>query len=117
MPQAGKLRHRLKVRKPPPKTERDSRGRRSSDYVDETVNGEPVIVSGDILPLSGTELEDARQLWATATATIVIRYPRSWTLTTKHRFEYQGRVFDVGYVPDPTELKEELHCLVSEAKA
>ncbi len=110
MPQAGKLRYRIDVQQPPDKTHRDTRGRRSADY--ETIR----TVSARIEPLSGDEAEIARQLMADATAMITIRYPRTWKLTTKMRFSFRDRIFEIGYIKNPIEIREELQCLVKEAK-
>ena len=108
---AGKLRHRIIVQRPPGKDERDSRGRKTGDF--KTL----AKVSAKIEQLNGDEADTARQLVATATAKITIRFPRKWKLNTKMRFDFRGRSFDIGFIHNIGELDEYLECLCSETKA
>ena len=98
---SGALRHRVTIKRPPRKGDpdsRDSRGRRSGKWV------EIGRANCEIITLSGTEAELAKQLVATATHQVRLRVRRSFTLTSKHRFEFRGRVFHIGHVDDEDQL-------------
>lgn len=102
----------MTIKKPPAKaTGRDSRGRQKGDFV------EVGKANAKIKPLSGTESETARQLVATATHEITLRVQRKIQLTTKHQFEFRGRVFDIGHIQDTDELQAEWVCTVTELRA
>ena len=104
---AGKKRFRLDIQKPP--TERDAFGRPTGDWT--TVAGS---IPAAIRTLSGNEVEVARQLVAKATHMVNIGFLHKLTVTTKHRFKFGDRIFNIGHVDDVDELKLELDCLVSE---
>ena len=50
----------------------------------------------EVEDLSGRELEQAQKAVATATTRIIIRKPRSQTLTTKDRVEYMDQFYNIG---------------------
>ena len=107
---AGKLRHRVTIQKPP--TTRNSFGRveAGASWVD------VADWSCDINVLRGNERDTARQQVATATHKILMRKPRAFELTTKHRLKFGTRIFEIGYVPDLEELGFAVELLCSEAK-
>ena len=51
-----------------------------------------------VKPLSGSELEIARQLYAQAAYEVVCRYRAG--ITTRHRWNFNGRILNIGYVDD-----------------
>ena len=106
--QAGKLRQRVTVQYP--SQDRDSRGQRTGGWRELTTS------SAHIKQLNGSELERARQLVATATHRFTLRVRRSFELTTKHRFEFEGRFFNIGNIDNVEEMGRKWVCLVTEDK-
>ena len=106
---AGKLRHRLTVQAP--STSRDSRGRRGDTWTDVATAG------AEIVALSGGEGETSRQLLATATHRVTMRYPRAYELTTKHRLKFGSRYFNIGLIQNLGELNRMVELLCSEERA
>lgn len=103
-------RHPLEIQKPP--EGRDSRGRRD-DAPWEKVFGP---VNGKITKLSGTELVRARQIVGSATHLIELRVIRIIDLTTKHRFKFRGRYFDIGDIEDVEERRMTWICTCTEVR-
>jgi len=83
------------------------------------VVGEPVTVAEDvpcsIEPLSGRELENARQVVADATQRVTMWADSSWALTTKHWLEFGSRKLSIGYIRTPDEIGLEYELLCAEA--
>ena len=105
---AGKLRHRVAIEAP--STERSSYGRSVDDWC--KVAG----AWADLIPLTGTEAEDARQYHATATTKILLRHRRGIELTTKHRITFRGRAYHIGFILNHDELNHTWEVLASELK-
>lgn len=73
----------------------------------------------DLRGLSGKEAVQAMQLDARVTHQIIMRYDAEIEAlnTEEHRFEKDGRVFNIlGPAVDPTGRKRELHLQVEETK-
>lgn len=66
----------------------------------------------ELVPLSGRQLEIARQLVATATHRANLRYHAS--VTAGMRLVYQGRHFAIGWVGEGDFRKHDMHFLVTE---
>ncbi len=106
---AGSLRHRVTVQQPP--ATKDGYGRRSGPWSDVAT------VSASIEEKAGTESDVANQLIATGQVVITIRFPRSWTLTTKMRFKFGDRFFEVGSIQNFENVNCFLVCNCSEVKS
>ena len=105
---AGKMRFQVTIERP--SEARDSYGRSVDEW-------EFVCKSwAAIVPLSGTEAEDARQYVATATTMIKLRYRRKFKLTTKHRIVFRGRGYQIGYIKNIDELNTTVEVLCSEVR-
>ena len=101
--QAGKLRHYVTVEEYN-QTGTGTRGQQTGDW--ETLYAN---VPAEIVNMTGRELEQARQVWATATDKITIRYHAS--ITTKHRVSFDGQVFNIQSVNnDPQKRVTTLIC-------
>ena len=105
---AGKLRHRVFIEAP--SEDRNSFGQSENEW--------RVVGQGwaDIVPLSGTEAEDARQMHATATTKITLRHRRRLCLTTDHRIRYRGKHYEIGFILNFDELNHTLEFLTSGLK-
>lgn len=87
---AGELRHRITIEQRTSAV--GSRGQ--STEVWEELDKRWARVSD----LSGRELEQARQVVATATHRVEMRGPRTYTLTTKHRIKFGSLTFNIGSI-------------------
>ncbi len=67
-----------------------------------------------INPLSGRELEYARQMVAEATHEVRMRYTNE--VTEKMRLEYDGRFFHIQHIADKDERRVELRLICVEQK-
>lgn len=68
-------------------------------------NGE---TAAQVKELSGSEREQARQMSARATHRVFVRYRREFDITTKMRFLFRGRQFDIGWVGNV----DQVNCIV-----
>jgi len=66
--------------------------------------------------LSGRELENARKVYAEATANVRIRKPYQYELTTKHQLVFRGDTFGIGAIVPVAPRFEELNLLVAGVK-
>jgi SPP1 family predicted phage head-tail adaptor len=48
--------------------------------------------------LAGNELEQARKVWASTTARIMIRKPQKYSITTEYRISFGGAVWGIGAI-------------------
>lgn len=104
---AGQLRHRLAVQKA---TESQS----SSGEI--TVEWSILNWTwGQIVPLSGRELDAARQIKSEATHEIRLRYDSG--LTSEHRLLFGSRVFEINAVLNVDERNRESRILAREVAA
>lgn len=62
--------------------------------------------------LSGRKAELAKQLVSSATHTVCLRYKPLSVKT--HRFNFDGRIFRIGYISDIEERHRYLECTVTE---
>lgn len=85
-------RHKLLLMSPP--TTKDSRGQKTSSW---TEDGE---FFGTIRVLSGNELTAANKKYARATIEIETYADSNKPMTTKKRFHYGSRVFEIGFIDD-----------------
>jgi SPP1 family predicted phage head-tail adaptor len=67
---------------------------------------------GWIEPLQGKEAQTVKQVEASTTHRITIRYYSG--LSTQHRFMYAGRIFDILAIIDQDEKHEQMQCLCVE---
>ena len=104
--EAGKLRHRLIIQRPPVVPVRDSTGA-------EVETWEPVsAVWGRVEPLSGRELYAARQFNAEVSHRVTMRFAEGIIPTM--RVLFGSRAFDVHAVLNPDERNRELQLACSE---
>jgi SPP1 family predicted phage head-tail adaptor len=91
---AGDLRHRVAVQARASGT--GTRGEPTGSW--STVGGR----WAEIINLSGSELEKARQLQADASVRVRFRFYSG--LTTRHRLLFGSRVFQIGHIDDVDQL-------------
>jgi SPP1 family predicted phage head-tail adaptor len=92
---AGKLRHRVTIKDPPPGT--GSRGQATGSWTANPAR------SAEVIPLKGRELEIARQVYHKTTHRIRIRKPTDYTVTTQQRIAFKGADHAIGDVADDPE--------------
>lgn len=63
--------------------------------------------------LSGSEREEARKIVENTTHEFILRKPRSYTLTTKHRIRYRSETYGIGAVIIEDDLHDDLRVLCS----
>ena len=90
MIEAGKLRHRITFQQR--NSEKNRRGQRGDNWTD------VADASAQITEMNGSEREQARQLVARATHRVMVRHRRQFEITTKLRFLFRGRQFEIGHV-------------------
>jgi SPP1 family predicted phage head-tail adaptor len=66
--------------------------------------------------LSGRELENARKVYAETTASVRIRKPYQYELTTKHQLKFRGDTFGIGAIIPVAPRFEELTLLLAGVK-
>jgi len=104
MKTAGKYRHKVQVQSR--STALGTRGQSTeawSDVGDKRWAG--------VTHLAGKELEQARQVVATATTLIELRKPRSFELTTKHRLVFKDENYNIGSVTPTGDDHQDVDCL------
>ncbi len=84
---AGKLRHRVIIQEKG--TTKGTRGQRTDSW---TPVGDPIW--SEVVTLSGSEREQARQIYASATDTVRIRYRSD--ITTENRIKFGTRILNIG---------------------
>jgi len=103
---AGLLRHRIAVQ--------DYTVTVDTSYGDVTqAHATTTTVWGSIEPLTGNEMEAARQIHAEATHRVVIRHT---TLTPTSRLLFGTRVFEILDIANPAERNERLELTCKELK-
>ena len=108
---AGQLRHRLAFFSPATQT--------ANDY-GETRNATPttqVTVWGKVEPLTGSELEHARQLHALASHAVTVRYNATYAFLPTWHFTFNTRTFGVLWVGKTDEIGHEVRMLAREIVA
>jgi SPP1 family predicted phage head-tail adaptor len=102
--QAGSLRHRVSIQSA---SEANSYGEVSQSWSTEAT------MWGEVRPLSGRELDDARQRKALATHAVTVRGDSAVTITPKKRILFGARVFSIEYVIDPDErgISKQIQCV------
>lgn len=101
---AGKLRHRLIVEAK--ETTLGTRGQRTGSWT--TCD----TVWGEVVTLSGGERDQARQIYASATDTVRIRYRAD--LTTENRFKFGSRILNIGHIDNIDQRNIEIVMLCGE---
>ena len=102
--EAGKLRHKIEIQSP--LETRDTNGEVSTVWI---ATG---IVWASVEPLSGRELWLAQQIQSEVSVRIRLRYLRG--ITTGHRVNFGGRLFDIKAAINAAERNEELELLCTE---
>lgn len=102
---AGKLNKRIKLQRPV--ADRDGVGGSVPRFTTYAT------VWAGIKPMTGKEAEQARQVVATVTHKITIRFHP--LVEASHRVEFKGRPFDINAVLNIDERKQQLQLLCTEA--
>ena len=109
---SARLRHRVTIVLPPDPNvlaNLDERGQVKGSNL--TVASS---VPAEIVTLSGMELMQAHNLFAMATLRVTVRRDSKYELTTKHRFLFNGRTINIGYVNNAWQQDHWLVCLCME---
>ena len=102
---SGELRHPIDIR-----SRSDTRGTRGQRTGSDDVN---VSVFAKVEPLSGRELETARQRYGLATHLVTTWHP-GFDVTRKHIVLYRGRTLSIGYVKDEDEMDQQIKMVCGE---
>lgn len=100
---AGTMRHRVTIQTRKQST--GSRGESTEQWTDEHYRW------SDVKHLSGRELEQARQLVATATTSFTMRKPNLFELTPKHRICFRGETYNIKAVTPSGAMLEDVTAL------
>jgi len=103
----GGLRHRVKLLRRV-LTDADGFGQQATDYQ------EYATVWASVETLTGRELEMARQISATATLKVTVRYHAD--LTETDRIEFSKRIFEIVAMDNPEQRNELLYLQCSEVR-
>lgn len=106
--QAGALRHRVAIKLP--STAVGDYGQRTG--TDTTV----AVVWAAIETLTGREAEQARQLYASATLRVTLRYRSDLALTTKHYLTFGTRTIHIAHIDQRDQRKDTWVLLCGEDK-
>ena len=87
--QAGRLRHRVQIQKKG--TTLGTRGERTDGWVPDGKK-----VWAEVVTLSGSEVEQARQMYAKANIQVRMRYRAG--LTTENRLKFGTRILHIGHI-------------------
>lgn len=109
--QVGRLRHRISLEKPGDAT-RNAYGEKVSSPAWEAYAQD---IPAEVIQLAGREGEFARQLVATASHRVRLRYREDVVAT--HRVNFGGRLLVVNATRDPDGRRRELELTCSEVKS
>ena len=106
MPSAGLLNRRVNIQRP--STTRDEFGQPTQDWTDvfKTWAGIRAATSREVFAASGFTSEVSH--------VVTLRYRPRTPILSSYRVLYEGRVFEIQAVADPTENKEQLNLLCRE---